>query len=514
MSDTLLSPIEFPELFIGLVAPIGADLNSVGAEIRRQLTSYGYSTHEIRVSDFFATLPIDTKLVDHPTAERYKSYMDAGNEVRRIFDAPDALILPIVGRVREIRRQITGHEREIATKTAFLINQLKRPEEIETLRSIYGPLFLCLSVSCSKSRRLELLTERIARDDQKRRREDSYEPIALSLIIRDEEEEEEKFYGQKVRDAFALADVVVDGENTDRAQKSLERPLKSFFGSNFITPTADEHFMNIARNVASRSSDLSRQVGAVIVTADNEIISAGCNDVPKFGGGIYWEEDELDARDFKRGHDPNYIYKKDLIADILRRINPWMSRKYQKTEINELLEKALNSVDGPLFKNAHLMDLLEFGRVVHAEMNALAEAAKRGVATKDSTLYCTTFPCHICTRHIIAAGIRRVVYVEPYTKSQAQKLYSESVDLGEDGHEVIGKIQFDSFSGISTTRFNDFFVRRRRKNSDGKAKEWIKDKPHPVVDVIAPFYIETEILLIELLERKVVGLAQNSPAAS
>lgn len=508
MSVPLLSPIEFPELFIGLVGPIGADLPSVARELKCQLKNYGYSTHDIRVSDIFATLPIHTPLIAHPTAARYESYMDAGNEIRRIFDAPDALVLPIVGAVRHIRKGITGHERKIATKNALIISQLKRPEEIETLRSTYGPLFLCASVSCSKKRRLELLTDRIARDDQKTRREASYEPIALSLINRDEEEEEEKIFGQKVREAFVLADFVIDGENTDRAKKSIERPLKAFFGNNFITPTKDEHFMNIASNIALRSADLSRQVGAVLVTEDQEIMATGCNEVPKFGGGAYWEGDDLDARDFKLGYDPNFIYKKDLIADIIRRTRPWMSSKYKRKEVNELLDIALNSPGDALFKNAHLMDLLEFGRVVHAEMNALTESAKRGVATKNSTLYCTTYPCHICTRHLLAAGVKRVVYIEPYTKSQAQKLYGESIESGDENQQNVSKIQFESFSGISSTRFGDFFARRRRKDNLGISKEWIKGDPRPVADILVPFYIDTEILLIELLEEKLNRLVE------
>jgi deoxycytidylate deaminase len=42
------------------------------------------------------------------------------------------------------------------------------------------------------------------------------------------------------------------------------------------------------------------------------------------------------------------------------------------------------------------MDILEFGRVIHAEMSAISDAARLGRATKDATLFCTTFPCHIC----------------------------------------------------------------------------------------------------------------------
>lgn len=57
---------------------------------------------------------------------------------------------------------------------------------------------------------------------------------------------------------------------------------------------------------------------------------------------------------------------------------------------------------------------------MHAEMFAITDAARRGLSVRDATLYCTTFPCHMCARHIIASGIRKVVYIEPYPKSMAK----------------------------------------------------------------------------------------------
>lgn len=60
----------------------------------------------------------------------------------------------------------------------------------------------------------------------------------------------------------------------------------------------------------------------------------------------------------------------------------------------------------------------------HAEMAALMSCARSGGSPVDGTLYCTTFRCHNCAKHIVAAGIRSVVYVEPYPKSKAKDLYA------------------------------------------------------------------------------------------
>ncbi len=78
-------------------------------------------------------------------------------------------------------------------------------------------------------------------------------------------------------------------------------------------------------------------------------------------------------------------------------------------------------------RSAKFFDVIEFNRAVHAEMSALMSCARNGISTVDAILYCTTFPCHECSRHLIAAGISRVVYVEPYSKSRVLDLHADAV---------------------------------------------------------------------------------------
>src|SRR5207253_4060957 len=125
-------------------------------------------------------------------------------------------------------------------------------------------------------------------------------------------------------------------------------------------------------------------------------------------------------------------------------------------EINKLVADALHDKQNAILKDAQIKNLLEFGRVVHAEMSALTEAARRGRAVGDATLYCTTFPCHICARHIIASGITRVVYVEPYPKSMAQRLYPEAITV--DGKIAPGNpVRFEPFLGTAPRKFFELF---------------------------------------------------------
>jgi dCMP deaminase len=69
----------------------------------------------------------------------------------------------------------------------------------------------------------------------------------------------------------------------------------------------------------------------------------------------------------------------------------------------------------------------ELCRGLHAEQNAIIQAAKHGTNIDGATLYCTTMPCIICTKMIINAGIRRVIYGEGYTDELAREMIAEAV---------------------------------------------------------------------------------------
>ena len=139
--------------------------------------------------------------------------------------------------------------------------------------------------------------------------------------------------------------------------------------------------------------------------------------------------------------------------------------------------------DGALVGSA-IMDLTEFGRVVHAEMCALCDAARTGKSVKGATMYATTFPCHNCTKHIIASGIRRVVYMEPYPKSRAKQLHPNEIEIER---EASTKVSFVPFLGIAPLRYRDIFLKAsKRKREGGEARTWYSksDEPVPMLDVV------------------------------
>ena len=68
----------------------------------------------------------------------------------------------------------------------------------------------------------------------------------------------------------------------------------------------------------------------------------------------------------------------------------------------------------------------ELCRGLHAEQNAIIQAAYHGISIKGATLYCTTSPCVICAKMIINAGIKEVIYEEGYDDPLAMELLKEA----------------------------------------------------------------------------------------
>ena len=218
--------------------------------------------------------------------------------------------------------------------------------------------------------------------------------------------------------------------------------------------------------------------------------------MPKFGGGLYWPGPD-DHRDFKEGEDISDRMKRSQLSEILESLKKhgWFAQGKANKDDTELVREAL-----PLVKGSRLMSLIEFGRNVHAEMAALLDSAARGVAVKNCTMYTSTFPCHDCARHIVASGIKRVAYIEPYPKSLALEFHEDSIVV--DPHEdIAGKVAFEQFVGIAPSRYMDLFSAGERKGIDGKLLPW--DKTHALPRYAQPVlsYLYREKDAVALFER-------------
>jgi cytidine deaminase len=385
-------------------------------------------------------------------------------------------------------------------KAAFVIRQLKRPQEVELFRKVYGRQFVLISAYGSVEQRRKIIESKLKNTLPMNTPSNEIADKVEYLISRDASEDSQ-FYGQHLRDTFHLADVFVDGVNKQEMSAKLERFIFAFFGRTDIAPSKEEYGMYAAKSAALRSSDLSRQVGAAIVTPEGEVITQRCNEVPKAFGGTYWDLEIPDHRDVRLGSDPNEISKRELLRDLFERLSKAgmlsetaLALGNPAQMVDVLSRRAVPSdptdKDGPLV-GSEVLDLTEYGRVVHAEMCAICDAARLGRSIKGAILYCTTFPCHNCTKHIVAVGIKRVIYMEPYPKSRAKELHENEISIEL---ETLNTVAFMPFLGISPFRYRDVFQKGRRKQPDGTAKTWYHDEPRPLVDIVANSYIRVEPL--------------------
>ncbi len=508
--------IPTPELFFGLVGPVGVDLDMITEVLTTALKLYNYNTEALKVTELMKIIPSKVVIDDNDYLTRITSRIAYADDACRRLRRPDALAAVIPNAVQAIREerfkkdasrnQAKIDPEEPLEKQAYVIRQFKRPDEIKLLRQIYGKLFFQISAYSSPEDREALIAKKIKDSRYGATRDEDARREAIKLMAIDYAEDADEF-GQRIRETFPMADVFVDGINRTNCEAMIQRFVDVLFGDNSITPQHDEYGMYLAKSASLRSSDLSRQVGAAIFRCTGEVISLGCNEVPKFGGGTYWPDASEDARDMALGEDPNERIKREIlynILDVLRSAKKLSKDLSELGSTKEIMDKLIAEDAG--IRGSKVMDLLEFGRIIHAEMSAITDAARLGLSTKDTILYSTTFPCHICAKHIVAAGIERVVFLEPYPKSYAKELHSDSIEV--EGRKVTGKVRFEPFIGISPHRYRDLFEKGRRKDEKGQVKRWSGGSPLPIVEIHYPVYTKLETIASAAIKNQIGKLKE------
>lgn len=459
-----------PELIIGVVAPLGVDTTRAAQAIFNELKRYGYEAVEAKLTASVKELERFSELTFDDTVDRYKRLIDACDDVRVITKLNDIMARFAVSQISDSRRQRAANSNP-TRRRAYIVNQLKRKEETDLLRSVYGENYVQISFYSNPEDRAARLADKIADDHPEKPRAEDWQTEARYLIDLDSAEED-KLEGQRVRDVFPLSDVVIDASKPRDLTSQLERFFRLIYGDPRVTPTADEYGMQLASTASLRSSDLSRQVGAAILNQTNEVQALGCNEVPRAGGGTYWEGDDGDAREFQLEKDSNDERKREVLLDLASRM---LRAKMIGSEFNDSgkLRDALLKRQDDLISNSQLMDSLEYGRTVHAEMNAITDAARNGHAVRGCKLYCNTFPCHNCAKHIVSSGISEVVYLLPYPKSYAKQLFSDSISVDPPA-ATPGKVRFRQFVGVVGPIFSRAFAKRRWKTHGGGVDPFIK----------------------------------------
>jgi deoxycytidylate deaminase len=496
-----------PEIVIALCGPLGTPLHRVSESLKSLLSnSYDYKfVDEIRLSKYIKDFgqPTDPASI--------KDLIDAGNSMREKYGNSVLAQLAIrqIATVRERQKEARtdpnqlplegmsppDHAPVIPTpivRHCHIIDSIKNTDELQLLRSVYGPLLHVISVYSPLSLRSQELERKLGDRSE-----------VYKLIDRDSGEEIKN--GQSVRDVFPLADFFLRiNDGTDhQIETSLRRYLNLLLGVKVITPTPSERAMYEAHSAARNSACLSRQVGAAITDDQGEVLSVGWNDVPRAFGGLYdsiGRTDEIGYVDHRCWNkDGGKCFNDDEKTEIANRL----TRALIKERIVD--DSRFAEVNLRLRKSSELRGLIEFSRAVHAEMHALLNAGhSAGNRIRGGKLFVTTYPCHSCARHLIAAGIREVRFIEPYRKSLATRLHADAITESESD---TNKVRIVPFDGVAPVRFLDLFSEGplgRKDPNTGKMRTFRATVPVTAVTLEAVTTLEglalRELQSIDLLE--------------
>jgi deoxycytidylate deaminase len=463
------------ELVIGLCGPIGSQIHKVGEIIAERLEhDYGYECHNIRLSTLIDGFPDEVNSGNREKETKYERtqrLIKKGNELRnrRYSILADLAILQIA-QDREERKTKDGSKDYQGKRVCHIVDSNKNKSEYDALKSVYRDLFYFVGVHSPLESRVNSLT--------------SNNQMSLSEVhqLIDQDSGEEIANGQSVRDTFPLADIFLRAsENTDSEdaiQKKVDRFLSLIFDIDVVTPTKEETAMYRASTAALNSACLSRQVGASITDEECNVINVGWNDVPKYGGNVYTESSSSDfrckVRSLNSGYCSNDMEKANIVNEILSGLIKYGVFSEEKRQ------QAIKAI-----KETRVTGLIEFSRSIHAEMHALMIGAQQaGSKIRDGKLFCTTYPCHSCARHIVLSGIKEIYYIEPYRKSLAIKLHSDSITESETEPNKVKLLQFD---GVAPSRYNKLFSMAsedsRKEKYSGKMVRNNKKEANPKYEV-------------------------------
>lgn len=505
------------EIVIALVGYAGAGCSDVANKLEITLNKKGYTPHKIKLSKIIEELSAENSIPEvsekaHLKGEtrlaRAMELQNLGDKIRSDISL-DAIVRKAVEKFEEKR----GGEEPGKSKIAFILDSVKHLEEIELLKELYGPSFRLLAVHCSKPVRFQRLHGDVASEAKFC---GAGSDKIRQFMERDEKDKNKNKFGQQVRDAFYLGDYFLDNDNNnDEASKAkllseIDRFTDLLLGKRLFRPTREESGIYHAFSASRHSSCLSRQVGAAIQTIDGRLLADGANEVPSFGGGVYGEDSSaIEKRCFgwEFTHDgPSWTgchntrkkhqIKNDianwmansLFIDMANSLDETGEKNFDKDRFLKLMQKGITLRKDDLENAPGIGQLIEFSRSIHAEMDAVLTAGRSGHSTVGTTLYCTTYPCHNCARHLVTAGIRTIVYVEPYVKSLALELHSDSItdqlssSIDENGNPV--KVYIKAFTGVGPRMFDLHFKKTLDlKNQDGSYIEPLGGEPVEAVRI-------------------------------
>ena len=474
-SKKILSDHKSNEFFVALVGPAGAGAGTAARTLISYFQDAEYQVILVKASELIRAaaenfgweVPSESR----KSIDSIRTMQDRGDDLRRGREndgtedhaAVARYILKSINEERKLSKESEDRERN----RVFVIDSLRHPAEVQLLRSVYRDSFALIGVVCDPGEREKRIRHNLF--DRSKWSSDFTKEKVEEFLKRDENAPEK--FGQHVSDTFFESDFFVDnsqsaGEdiNNNGMNDQLRRFVSLITHDRIVRPNIAETAMHQARSAQMRSACLSRQVGAALVDRSGNVVATGTNEAPKAGGGVYGEGfEDVDCDDHRCAYRATSFCSSNreqnrLISELL---DEFSDRFPYEDRGSDLQKMRKTSVGG----------LLEFSRAVHAEMDAILSAAMVGVSPRGCRLFVTTYPCHYCARHIVAAGIDEVQFVEPYPKSLATELHDDAITISAEnwvppsqcvelGHDN-GKVLFRPFVGVAPRLYRRVFLKDR-----------------------------------------------------
>lgn len=401
-------------LGIGITGSFGSGCSKVSGIIKKDYNFEMYSLSDTLRSEWDKLYP----------GQKYdkEKLQDLGNKLRR--DQGLSYL------AKETYKKVTVNKKRAKD---IVFDSIRNPAEIEFLRTKFQDFYL-IAVDSAEGDRWERIKEKeyLSKDlDYEQFKKDDARDKNEDGIV----------YGQQVALCVDQADYLLRNDNdpmitSDPAIKrilkgKLEDPINLFKGKT-RTPRKQETYMGIAFTASLMSECVKRQVGAVIIDKQGNVVSVGYNIPPKPLKPCYKQFGDC--------------YREIVIARTMENVSNCPSCK-----------KALEALNYPYTcphcgENIYKKIITDraIGRCMslHAEEKALANI--NSAVLSDCVLYVTTFPCFHCAQKILDSGISRLCYFESYPDLDAVKLFNLAKSRGKE-------VKIQKFEGVKASAYIKLF---------------------------------------------------------
>ncbi len=405
--------IEQRALVIGLTGPFGSGCSTAAGILESMTPPF----NKVRLSAVLRELWKATS-DEEPTREQLQELGDG----LRAESGLGALVERALAPLEDTKTSITR----------VVIDGIRNTGEIDYLSDRFGDKFFLLAIYAPDQERWDRVRNDYVRrglDEQDFRADDK------------RDQDEETPHGQQVVLCVDRADVFISNSQhlaSLQLQRALREKIAGYVallsGAEPRYPTPDEVLMNMAFSASHATKCLKRRVGAVIVDENGEAISVGFNENP----------DKIQ---------PCVFEFKECFRDRVR--NDHFREKLAGKTVCPECGESIGTIVGPPWRCAKCKANLEeyffpdramkWCTALHAEERAIINA--RGRNLKDAALYTTAFPCFLCAEKIIQAGIRSIIFAEPYPDILSAELLERASS----------PIEVQRFEGVRSGSFDRIF---------------------------------------------------------